>query len=54
MVSTISRFIIRQEHSPGEECPSDAYDYEYDVLIVSTENDKDFITKNTIITSLEN
>lgn len=54
VVSTISKFIIRQEHIPGEECPSYAYDYEYHVLIVSTENDKDFITKNTIITRLEN
>ncbi|CAC5387570.1 unnamed protein product [Mytilus coruscus] len=45
VISTIIRFIIRLEDSTGDECPSDAYDYEYDVLIVSTENDKDFITE---------
>ncbi|CAC5387556.1 unnamed protein product [Mytilus coruscus] len=30
-----------------------AFDYEYDVLILSTENDKDFITENSIITCFE-
>ncbi|CAG2253204.1 unnamed protein product [Mytilus edulis] len=30
-----------------------AFDYEYDVLLLSTENDKDFITENSIITCFE-
>ncbi|VDI76594.1 Hypothetical predicted protein [Mytilus galloprovincialis] len=53
VISTTIRFIFSLGASTEKECPSNAYDYEYDVLIVSTENDKDFVTENTIITSPE-
>ncbi|CAG2247319.1 unnamed protein product [Mytilus edulis] len=53
VISTVIIFIFSLGASTEKECPSDAYDYEYDVLIVSTENDKDFVTENTIITNLE-